>query len=105
VEVSWRLEKIHALCPYNGAFYFNKIIVCSLPQGLPLLKHQKKQKCFQQRGFFAARAFVLQISQNHGLGKFAPCFAAPTHASAKTPYTPPAHSPPRSARFHPKLPC
>jgi hypothetical protein len=55
---------------------FNESIGCSLPQGLLLLKHQKKQKCFQQRGFVAAQAFTLQSGQNHGLGKFAPCCAA-----------------------------
>ncbi|OOQ58606.1 hypothetical protein BC343_08040 [Mucilaginibacter pedocola] len=39
------------------------------------MKHQKNQKCFQHKGFFAARAFPLQTGQNHGLGKFA--LAAP----------------------------
>ena len=34
-------------------------------------RHKSNQKGFQQKGFFAAQAFTLQISQNHGLQKVA----------------------------------
>jgi hypothetical protein len=44
---------------------------------------KSNKKCFQQKGFFAARAFALQIGQNHGLGKFAPCCATPTPRFSK----------------------
>ena len=77
---------------------FNENIGCSLPQGLLLLMHQKKQKCFQQRSFFAARAFALQTGQNHGLGKFAPCFAALTPRFGKNSLCP---SRPRPTTFCP----
>jgi hypothetical protein len=55
--------------------------------------HQKKQKCFQQKGFFAARAFALQSGQNHGLENLPPASPLPPHASAKNPYALPAAPP------------
>jgi hypothetical protein len=39
---------------------------------------KSNQKSSQQRGFFAAQAFALQIDQNHGLQLFAPNFRSPT---------------------------
>ncbi len=77
-----RIARAASTAPLNTLFLI-EIIGCSLPQGLLLLMHQKKQKCFQQKGFFAARAFPLQSVQNHGLGKFAPCCAAPASRFSK----------------------
>ncbi|MDN3549688.1 hypothetical protein [Mucilaginibacter aquaedulcis] len=50
-------------------------------------RHKSNQKGFQQRGFFAAQAFTLQSSQNHGLlnltsTSFAHCPASARFANA-----------------------
>jgi hypothetical protein len=57
------IENIGSIIRREGACYF-------------FLDKKVTKKSSQQRGFFAARAFPLQSGQNHGLGKFAPCFAA-----------------------------
>ena len=54
-------------CSFFAVVCFSR---CS--RGLRRLKHQKNQKCFHQRGFFAAWAFALQTGQNHGAGKICP---------------------------------
>jgi hypothetical protein len=87
----------------RGYFFFRGCLFLRCSRGLRRLKHQKNQKCFQQRGFFAARVFTLQSGQNHGLGKFAPLRRSIPALQQTFPMPSPPHSQPCSPRFRPKL--
>jgi hypothetical protein len=91
----------------NGLGCVELTLSRSWPRGASYFcRHKSNQKGLQQKGFFAAQAFTLQIDQNHGLQLFCPASPAISSASAKTcyalSYTQGHHC---SARFHPKLLC